>query len=326
MKKTIIFLCFLLLGYLCLINLAVIPYFPGQYVYIIKPLCWIFLAFITYIITKDKYIKINKKDRILQACIIIVLIYLLLYYLSGLYLGFTESAYNHSFIDILKNLYAIVMVVILEEYVRYRILTYDKKNIFLLIFVTLSFVLVELNYLPIFTKLINNAEIFKFIFSELIPLICLNFLYSYLVIVNNYKASIIFRVPSLLLIIILGIYPTWNWYIFGCIQVIYAGVSYMIIKNYIRALDKTAAKLKAKKYTWVMWIVFIITLICLTLFVSGKFKNVPIAIMSNSMIPTFERGDLLIYEKITDEKELKVGKIMVFWYDDKIICHRIKKV
>ncbi|MEG1288289.1 MAG: signal peptidase I [Bacilli bacterium] len=332
MKRNIFIICLLLVGYLVGMNLIVIPLYPDQSIYIVKPILWFLMAYFTFILTKDKYVKIKNKNKVLQVCIIIVLFYTIIYYLSGLYFGFIKSAYSSSFFSIIKNIYAFVLIIIAEEYVRYRLLTYGKKKTILFIFVSILFVIVEFNFTTMFAKFTSNAKIFEFVASQLIPLICLNLLYSYLVMVNNYKASIIFRIPTLLLTLVLGIYPDLNWYIYGCLQIIYTALSYYVVRRYLKTeADKEDEDRKninkvKRNAEYVSWGVFVILMIALVLFISGNLKYVPIAIMSDSMKPVFQRGDVLIYKKVNDFDTLKVGDILVFQHEDKIVTHRIIRI
>ncbi len=65
--------------------------------------------------------------------------------------------------------------------------------------------------------------------------------------------------------------------------------------------------------------------IALLFFGLGCFTYKPIAILSNSMDPEFNYGDLVIYKKIKLE-DLKANDIIVYKYKQKIIVHRIFKV
>ena len=55
------------------------------------------------------------------------------------------------------------------------------------------------------------------------------------------------------------------------------------------------------------------------------FRHKMIAIASNSMKPTFYRGDAIIYEKVS-AKEINIGDVLVFNRDGKIITHRVVKI
>ena len=60
----------------------------------------------------------------------------------------------------------------------------------------------------------------------------------------------------------------------------------------------------------------------------GLFKYEPITILSNSMAPVFNRGDVVIFKKI-DENELNnipKGSIIVYSTENKNIAHRIVNI
>ena len=56
----------------------------------------------------------------------------------------------------------------------------------------------------------------------------------------------------------------------------------------------------------------------------GAFPYQSIAIISNSMNPSIERGDVLIYKKLKNYKNLSPGTIIVFKKENKNYVHRIK--
>ena len=63
-------------------------------------------------------------------------------------------------------------------------------------------------------------------------------------------------------------------------------------------------------------------------FVLGLFRNEPIAIVSNSMVPAFSRGDVVVVRKIdVDETDkLKVGDVLQYETDGRFVVHRIVKI
>ena len=66
-------------------------------------------------------------------------------------------------------------------------------------------------------------------------------------------------------------------------------------------------------------------LIVLLLLTSGIFKYQLIAIATNSMKPTFYRGDAIMIEKC-DIKDIKMGDILVFVSEGRIITHRVIEI
>jgi signal peptidase len=84
---------------------------------------------------------------------------------------------------------------------------------------------------------------------------------------------------------------------------------------------------KTKKFITSAYVFEIVIAMVLVYFVSGYFKYYAIAIASNSMYPTFERGSVAIIQKVDEDySKLKVGDIIAYHYQNRIIAHRIAKI
>lgn len=323
MKKNLLVICFCLVAYLILAQTIFIPFFSDYYVYLIKPLSFVVLALLSNSLLGDKYVRQINKRRMIELIIIITLSYVIFYYLSGLFFGFTHSTNSTSFLGIIKNIYSNFSVLFCIEYIRYKVLNYPSKaNIWLIIFISLVFTLTEISYIDVINS-INKVNFYEFLFGSLIPLICFNFIYSKIVMVNSYKGSLIYRGFPLLLTLIVPIFPSWNWYLLGCLQVVFVTITYILIRSSIFKYNDE--RKEREKTNYVGTSIFVCLIVLLVMFIYGTFKYVPIAVLSNSMYPVFQRGDVLIYEKVKPE-DLEVGQVLVFQYDDKIVFHRIKEL
>ena len=85
------------------------------------------------------------------------------------------------------------------------------------------------------------------------------------------------------------------------------------------------SKRSKRKYNPVIYVptfIFIGVVVC---FVIGVFKYQPIAVLSGSMSPTFNRGDAVIVKKIdnSEKDSLKVGDVVQFVNGSKYVIHRI---
>ena len=58
---------------------------------------------------------------------------------------------------------------------------------------------------------------------------------------------------------------------------------------------------------------------------SGLFPLVIIGVGSGSMHPKIDKGDAVIYKKVSSDKDIKEGDILVFQSGSKIIVHRLVK-
>ena len=323
MRKNLIIVIFCLISYLILAQIVFIPLCGEYYNYLIRPLSFVILALVAHAVLGEKYTKPINKRRITEIILIMILIYVSFYYLTGLIFGFTKSTSSMTLINIFKNLYSNLIIIILGEYVRYLILRYpNKASKKLFILVSILFTLTEISFSKIISSF-GSASLYEFLFSELIPLLCFNFLYSYIVLINTYKGSIIYRIVPALLSILLPVFPTWNWYLLGCFQVIFVAISYYILRVYI---SKYNDEMKDRESNHILGTsIFVIVIVLGVMFINGAFHYVPIAIMSNSMYPVFRRGDVLVYEKV-EPSDLNIGDILVFKSDNKIVSHRIKEL
>ena len=72
-------------------------------------------------------------------------------------------------------------------------------------------------------------------------------------------------------------------------------------------------------------VVAVIFVLLFTFFVAGFFPIQPVALMSNSMKPYINRGDVVLVKKIKQEelKKLCVGDVIQYSIDNKTVIHRI---
>ena len=60
-------------------------------------------------------------------------------------------------------------------------------------------------------------------------------------------------------------------------------------------------------------------------FVVGLFKYQPVAVISDSMVPLFARGDMIVVEQIDDDDiaNIQVGDVIKFQSDNYYVIHRV---
>ncbi len=290
---------------------------------IIFPSFWIVTFLICLFINTYQTQKIHYQTPKLQTIFIIVTIYLILYFVSGLFLGYSKSIYSHSLIGILKNIWIYFIPIIFIEYTRKTIIT-QNTGIFFDITAIIIFTLIDTNLLSIIS-LNSYIEIFKNISSIFIPSLTLNILLTYLIKTCGYYATLCYRLPQTLVALLLPILPSLNWYYTSILGIILPLIVYLAIRNInIKKEKRNFSRLTTHQNIFLLSL-WIIPLLLLILFVSGVFQYKPMAILSNSMYPIFQRGDIVISQKITQNniKQLKKYDIIEYKLDNRIITHRI---
>ena len=277
------------------------------YINFINPLFWLIFLLIFY--HQDLKI-VNKKE--INSTLTISIIFFILYFSSGFIFGFKNSPYNHSLISILENLEKIILPICGTEIIRYKLL---KSNKSFRALITIIIIISEINFKALFLS--HNIIFLHYLISVIIPIIFQNILFTYLSLNSNYKIPIIIKLFDKVPPIILPIIPYSNWFITGSFSIIKVLIIYYIFKYYI--YNKKTLKY-SKKSVRIFYLLSIITSTLLVLFMLGIFNYKSIAILSNSMNPTFNKGDVVIYK---DTKNIVPGDIIVFQYGSQITVHRL---
>lgn len=253
------------------------------------------------------------KQKEIHLTLIIAMIFLSLYLVSGFIFGFNKSSINDSIIHNLISLETILLPIGGIEILRYKILKSNKDNYKAITLITFLVIISEINFKTLFLS--HNLIFFHYLFSMIIPIIAQNILSTYLSLNAHYSIAIIIRlftdVPKFFFPIILN-----NWFIIGSFTLIKVLIIYYLFKYFIfkkKTLDHFT-KLN------LLYPLTIITSILLVLFMLGFFSYQPIAIISNSMAPTFKRGDVVIYKR---NENIVPGDIIVFQYQNQNIVHRV---
>ena len=277
------------------------------YLNFLNPLFWLIFLIIFY----HQDLKIANKKEI-NITLIISIIFLILYFFSGFIFGFSNSPYNHTLISILENLEKIILPICGMEIIRYKLL---KSNKSFRALITLIIIIGEINFKALFLS--HNIIFLHYFISTIIPIIAQNILFTYLSLNSNYDIPIIIRLFNIVPIILLPIIPYSNWFITGSFAIIKVLIIYYLFKYYVFSKKK---KIYSKNSSKIFYPLSIITSTLLVLFMLGLFNYKSIAILSNSMSPTFTRGDVVIYK---DTEKILPGDIIVFQYGSQIIVHRV---
>lgn len=311
MKKQINIYLIIIILYKLLIYFYRNTYVMINYEYLFNLIIWLLL--ILKLKETNYYFRNINKNKILKDSLILSISYFVIYYLIGFKVGFITNNLNLSLKNFIINIIKYIIILLEKEYIRYYLLNYSKTKLNYHL-VTIVFIIsyLDFNILKL-TKLI----LFKKIISNVITLICFNYLASYISLNGSYLSLIIFMLPKELLSFSVKYLPNYNWYYYGIFVISYTFLAYVFIYYELNG-KKVFNKLRFSLYIGII--------ITLVLFVIGYFVYVPVGVMSNSMSPIYKRGDMLIYKKDKDIENIKVGDIVCYSYEDKLIMHRVIKI
>lgn len=320
MKKIdyrILIIDILILFDLFFVNLIGYKYFGNITNNIINPLIWLLVLVLSIYFFKNEKQRISGKTNKEQKIFIVVLIYLMLYFVQGLFFGYSKSPYNRNIYGLLLNIWSYVLIIIYQEYVRNINVRNGSKIITVIIFV-----LIDINLYSFF-NIKDFITLFKQISSVIIPSIATNMLLVYLTSKCGFIACLLYKIPLVLSTYLLPIFPDLDWFFISVEQTLLPFITYLTIKNVEdKKLNVRRKQLKKKNKTSIL-LVFILLIVIA--FVAGLFKYKPISIMSNSMYPVIKRGDIAVIEEksIEELNNLKKYDIISYRLDNIVVVHRI---
>ena len=327
MKKNLIIYSLLII-YLVLNVFVVIPLSLNYYNEIFHPLMWIIMCGVAIYLSKDSGLRVKGEKDKTQSLIIALIIYIIVYFLLGLIFGFEKTPYSKDLFSILKNIWSFGGLIFFQEFIREALVKNDKKKKLNFIFMTILFMLINLNYSNIGSHFKDLKELFIYSSTTLIPAILESAIATYLVYIGGAKFSIIYRLFVTIPPFIVPIIPNLDWFASAIVGVTLPLAIY-IYMNYVHVnRSERLSKRERRSYNPVVYVPVFAFIALLAGFVMGLFKYQPIAVLSGSMSPTFNRGDAVVVNKLnTKEKgELKKGDIIQFVSGTKYVVHRIVEV
>lgn len=270
--------------------------------------------------------KLYSRDAVLNVIIYCFLYYIILY-LSGIFIGFLKSSYNLSIIGIFKNVFLVIILIIVSEWLRYVIISKCNKSNILIILSTILFTFIDVKLISYAYDLSSLIGILRMGYMSFIPLLAKNIFLTYMCYrfgyVPNYVYRFFMEIPVYILPIVVNIgdyFTTVNGVIFPMLLL------YLMYKEFNNSKKKEVRRDdNVQKAGIVFVMVFIILIVSLT---SGIFRYFALAVGSDSMADKINKGDVVIVDKISDNgyNLLKEGEVIVYRHNDVMIVHRIVKV
>lgn len=276
----------------------------------------------------------NKKRRYTYELIFYIfsycILFLLITYILGIFIGFTQNIYKLNFNNLIHNIMPYTILIISSELLRHEIIRKGDGSTLSYVFITILLIMIDMTLFLNTYNLNNGDEQIKYICSIMLPSVFKNIILMYFTKISGPIPSIIYRMILDLKIVVFPLFPDFGLY-FDCtinciIPVLICGIIEINLRKF---KNKEIISNEMKNnflYKHIILIVLIIIALGINLLSSGNFKYTMLAIGSESMTPTVCKGDAIIYKKIDKKKLPKIGDILVFKKEKKIVVHRIIEI
>lgn len=271
---------------------------------------------------KSKFSIYQRKEFLLL--VLLAIIYLVIYYMFGMYTGFKPSVVKLSLNTIFKYIMPVVVIIVTTEIIRSRFLIEKSKLSF---FLTLGCgILIDLIVYANVNQL-NNLDGFLLILGYVFFASCAsNLLYNYLSKRFGMNSVIAYKIITNIYIYIIPVVPDLYLFFNTFIRLIYPYVIYIIVDNLFSKIRKENAIIVNNKKSTIINGSLIVVMILIVMLVSCRFMYGILVIGSKSMTGVINKGDAIIFKQYRDKDNLKVGDVVVFQKDDVKIVHRLIEI
>lgn len=298
---------------------------------IILSLIILIYAIIISKLLKNRKTKSMYKKEIMILMIIFALVYLGIFYLMGLYFGFRQSKITLSIWSIINYIIPLTIIILSSEVIRNILLQQDvtiriksKKFNLSQILTYVAMILIDLAvYIDIY-NLNNLNEFLTALGFVLFASLSSNLLYNYISVRHDAKGIIIYKLITTLYMYIIPIVPDVYIFFKSFFKMISPYIIYVIIERLYSKNDLFNSYNERKKNIIGNTILFIVMTL-LVMLISCKFYYGVLVVGSNSMMGSIDKGDIVIFEKYTNQN-IQKGQVIIFNYNGIQTIHRVSDV
>ena len=257
--------------------------------------------------------------------LIIVLIFFLVYYLSGLIIGFAKPGNYFTWGGLRDYILPVIFTSILREILRYNFIVKSDNNKKLVLLSFAFCLLIDISANIYYGSFSDNMHIFKFLALIILPALSFNVYATYVSMYAGYKSIIIFSVLTKIYTYILPIVPNADEYLTSIINFLLPIVLLYRLYNTVKNENDEKIDRNYNKKDYVSLGISVAVVAILVYFSSGYFTYHAIAIATGSMSPNILRGDVAIVKKSKDYDKMKIGDVIAYDYHNVLVIHRISK-
>ncbi|MCL2797383.1 MAG: signal peptidase I [Firmicutes bacterium] len=297
------------------------------YINILRPLFFLLAAVVSFFALGGIKVFDKTKNNTFLICCIASALYVFLMLFTGILGKFGQNIMVPDFLALVKNLWIYGIVFASIEFIRLNIIRRVPAKYSswfdLILASVLAFVSID-NIRTMFTYS-NVAEQIALV---IVPALLISFFLTYAAGGGTFGGLLIFRFSLTMIPYVMPIVPDVNRFlmvIFVCVVVF---ASYLILGKY-RYEERQRTIQKKEKFRWRGYLVPLVLLCVLVAFGAGLFPVKPVAVASDSMSATFEKGSVVMIEKLKPQKAaevLKVGDVIEFVSGSRSLVHRIHEV
>lgn len=323
-KNATLALIFLILGYGLLATFYLSSAYNIAYLYIINPIFWILIAGVLRIVLGKSLENRKLKKPIMEYTVIAVLVYIITYMVSGLFVTFGKNPFSTTLIGLFTNLWILGVEIVAREYIRYKLINnvYEKDKMKIAVVISIVYIIIQINLGQYINAKLTALIIVKVVCQTLLPLIAKNLLFSYTSIYCGYMPAVIYELITHLYLWLSPILPNAPWVMSAIIDSVIPIILFLYIRYVKNKLNIFRSKENIINSDPRNIIILVVLIILAIWFAVGVFPIKPVAIASGSMEKVLYVGDVAIIKKC-NANDVNEGDIIEYQMQGFTVVHRI---
>lgn len=286
-----------------------------------------------YIYTQPRA-RYHTKDRLLGYFLVWLfvcgIVYIVIYFGCGFLFGFGKNPYRRDAVGRVKNILVFGSIIVLKEWIRSFIVNKTgKKNLFLYsLALIVLFTAIEVNVLDMFNAR-NVEELTILVSQRILPVVALNIFMSYVCYMTGHLPAIVYLLVTSIPIWFFDSLPDLQWIVVAIIGIafpILALISLMETVNRDLSSRSKQVKNEPKAKNIILWIFVGGFCILVSFFTAGLFDVYPTVLVSGSMSPAINRGDVVIVEQVDSDDDIEVNDVIMFNTGKYDVVHRVVEI
>ena len=254
---------------------------------------------------------------------VITVVYLMLYYLTGLKFGYLKNPYALNLRFIFEQMIPIAVIIISSEIFRYVIRAQEDKAASILCYV--SCVFAEMIACSTASVALSSFNRFMELVAEtMFPAMIANLLYHYIAKRYGFLPNVVYRAGTTLYLYLIPYTPAMAKSLHAFADLLIPIAIYLFIDALYEKKRKYALAKKSRLAVPIT-VLAIAVMLSVIMLISNQFRFGTLVIATESMTGELNKGDAAIYERY-DDQVIKEGQVIVFEKNDAKIIHRVEEI
>lgn len=275
---------------------------------------------------KKRNIQRITTNQVILLMTVIALLYVMLYYLTGLSFGFYKNPYRLTFPNFFKFFLPIAAIIVCSESIRF--VTLPQNDSFSSALCWLSCVIAEMLICSSIPSVTSFNRFMDLIAGAMLPAIISNSLYHYLARRYGIFPNLIFRLLTILHAYTFPVTSGISDSLVNFARLFIPIATYFFIDSLFEKKRRYAMQ-KTSRFTRilskVLTILVVIIMTGTVMLVSNHFRFGAYVIATESMTGELNKGDVAIFERY-DDQFIKEGQVIVFEQNKSVTVHRVVEI